>query len=209
MPNSALSAVLPSVPLPLLLLRSPRRSLHLSPSLLRSPRRFSPLRFRQFSLSLSSSTPGSSSTPVSSSMLSSLHLYTPIKTDRGVIGWLLLSIVTCGIYSYYFLYCLARDINVMCQDDGDSTPGLAAFILLSFVTCGFYALYWYYKIGNRLQANAPRYGLMFQENGTTVLMWQIIGALLCGLGSIFAMNIIIKNTNAMATAYNVRLGARA
>lgn len=87
--------------------------------------------------------------------------YTPIKTDRGVIGWLLLSIVTCGIYSYYFLYCLARDINVMCQDDGDFTPGLAAFILLSFVTCGFYALYWYYKIGNRLQANAPRYGLMF------------------------------------------------
>ena len=61
--------------------------------------------------------------------------------------------------------------------DGDSTPGLAAFILLSFVTCGFYALYWYYKIGNRLQANAPRYGLMFQENGTTVLMWQIVGAL--------------------------------
>lgn len=45
--------------------------------------------------------------------------YAPIKTDRGVIGWLLLSIVTCGIYSYYFLYCLARDINVMCQDDGD------------------------------------------------------------------------------------------
>lgn len=209
MPNSALSAVLPSVPLLLLLLRS----LHLSPSLLRSPRRFSPLRFRQFSLSLSSSTPASSSTPVSSSMLSSLHLppmgYAPIKTDRGVIGWLLLSIVTCGIYSYYFLYCLARDINVMCQDDGDSTPGLAAFILLSFVTCGFYALYWYYKIGNRLQANAPRYGLMFQENGTTVLMWQIVGALLCGLGLIFAMNIIIKNTNAMATAYNVRLGARA
>ena len=68
MPNSAPSAVLPSVPLPLLLLRSPRRSLHLSPNLLRSPRRFSPLRFRQFSLSLSSSTPGSSS------MLSSLHL---------------------------------------------------------------------------------------------------------------------------------------
>lgn len=68
------SAVLPSVPLPLLLLRSPRRSLHLSPSLLRSPRRFSPLRFRQFSLSLSSSTPGSSSTPASSSMLSNPHL---------------------------------------------------------------------------------------------------------------------------------------
>ncbi len=135
--------------------------------------------------------------------------YGPVKSDRSLIGWLLLSIVTCGIYSYYFLYCLARDINTMCQEDGDSTPGIAAFILLSFVTCGFYALYWYYKIGNRLQANAPRYGLVFQENGTTILMWQIVGALLCGLGPIFAMNIIIKNTNAMATVYNTRLGVRA
>lgn len=70
MPNSAPSAVLPSVRLPLLLLRS----LYLSPSLLRSPRRFSPLRFRQFSLSLSLSLSLSSSTPGSSSMLSSLHL---------------------------------------------------------------------------------------------------------------------------------------
>lgn len=135
--------------------------------------------------------------------------YGPIKADRSLIGWLLLSLVTCGIYSFYFLYCLARDVNTLCQDDGDYTPGLAEFILLSFVTCGFYAYYWYYKIGNRLQANAPCYGLVFQENGTTVLLWQIFGALLCGLGPIFAMNIIINNTNAMATAYNTRLGARA
>ncbi len=135
--------------------------------------------------------------------------YGPIKADRSLIGWLLLSLVTCGIYSFYFLYCLARDVNTLCQDDGDYTPGLAEFILLSFVTCGFYAYYWYYKIGNRLQANAARYGLVFQENGTTVLLWQIFGALLCGLGPIFAMNIIINNTNAMATAYNTRLGARA
>ena len=213
MPNSAPSAVLPSVPLPLLLLRSPRRSLHLSPQPAPQPTQIQPTPVQAVQPQPQQQYAGQqqytgqqqyAQQPAPAPMG-----YTPIKTDRGVIGWLLLSIVTCGIYSYYFLYCLARDINVMCQDDGDSTPGLAAFILLSFVTCGFYALYWYYKIGNRLQANAPRYGLMFQENGTTVLMWQIVGALLCGLGSIFAMNIIIKNTNAMATAYNVRLGARA
>lgn len=213
MPNSAPSAVLPSVPLPLLLLRSPRRSLHLKPQPAPQPTQIQPTPVQAVQPQPQQQYAGQqqytgqqqyAQQPAPAPMG-----YTPIKTDRGVIGWLLLSIVTCGIYSYYFLYCLARDINVMCQDDGDSTPGLAAFILLSFVTCGFYALYWYYKIGNRLQANAPRYGLMFQENGTTVLMWQIVGALLCGLGSIFAMNIIIKNTNAMATAYNVRLGARA
>ena len=39
--------------------------------------------------------------------------YGPIKADRSLIGWLLLSLVTCGIYSFYFLYCLARDVNRM------------------------------------------------------------------------------------------------
>ena len=40
--------------------------------------------------------------------------YAPIKTDRGVIGWLLLSIVTCGIYSYYFLYGSVRPELTSC-----------------------------------------------------------------------------------------------
>ena len=89
--------------------------------------------------------------------------------------------------------------------DNEETPGLLVFILLSIVTCGFYSYWWYYKIGNRMQANAPRYGLMFQENGTTILLWMIVGLLLCGLGPFVAMYIIIKNSNALAAAYNARL----
>ncbi len=94
----------------------------------------------------------------------------------------------------------------MCREDGQKTGGLLAFILLSFVTCGFYGLYWEYKLGNRLAANAPRYGLTFQENGTSVLLWYLVGALLCGIGPWVAMHILIKNTNALAAAYNARNG---
>lgn len=56
-----------------------------------------------------------------------------------------------------------------------------------------------------MQANAPRYGLQFQENGTTILLWMIFGALLCGIGPFVAMHILIKNANALAAAYNARL----
>ena len=132
----------------------------------------------------------------------------PVQTDRSLAAYILLSLVTCGIYGLYFFYTLARDVNTMCDGDGESTPGLAAFILLSLVTCGFYAYYWYYKIGNRLQANAPRYGLAFQESGTTVLMWCIVGYLTCGIGNWVAMYFIIKNTNALGAAYNARLLGR-
>lgn len=133
---------------------------------------------------------------------------TPIKTDRSIAAYILLSIVTCGIYGLWFFYRLAKDVNTMCTGDGESTPGLAAFILLSILTCNFYAFYWYYKVGNRLAANAPRYGLSFQENGTSILLWSLVGYITCGIGGLVAMYLIIKNTNALATAYNSRLYAR-
>ncbi|MCI8824042.1 MAG: DUF4234 domain-containing protein [Lachnospiraceae bacterium] len=125
-----------------------------------------------------------------------------VKEDRSLVMYILLSIVTCGIYSYYFLYSIAQDANVVCADDGKKTSGLAAFILLSIVTCGIYAWIWYYNLGNRLSENAPKYGLNFSENGTTVLMWMIFGSFLCGIGPFIAMNILITNMNALAHAYN-------
>lgn len=129
-----------------------------------------------------------------------------ISTNRSLVTYIVLSIVTCGIYGYYFLYTMARDVNIMCEGDGEATSGLVVFIVLSFVTCGFYALYWYYKLANRLATNAPRYGLNFQENGTTVLMWYLIGLFVCGVGPYVAMYFLIKNTNALAAAYNQSKG---
>lgn len=128
-----------------------------------------------------------------------------IDTNRSLVVYILLTIVTCGIYSYWYIYALARDINRMCAADGDKIGGLGAYILLSIITCGIYAFYWEYKIANRLQANAPLYGLNFTENGTTILLWDIIGMWLCYLGPFVAMYIIMKNTNAMAVAYNARI----
>ena len=128
----------------------------------------------------------------------------PIQTDRNLLLYIVLSIVTCDIYAFYFIYKLAQDINIMCVDDGERTGGLAAYILLSIVTCGIYSYYWMYKIGNRHYNNAPNYGLHFDENGTTILLWCIIGFLLCGIGPFIAMYFIIRNTNAMAAAYNAR-----
>lgn len=125
-----------------------------------------------------------------------------VDNNRSLVKYILLSIVTCGIYSYIFIYNLAKDINTICNGDGKETAGLLKFILLSIVTCGIYSWIWYYGVGNRLSENAPRYGLNFSENGTTILMWFLFGVLLCGIGPFIALHIIIKNTNALASAYN-------
>lgn len=127
-----------------------------------------------------------------------------VDNNRSLAKYILLSIVTCGIYSLVFLHGIIRDINVICDGDGQETPGLLKLILLSIVTCGIYGWYFYYQLGNRISENGPRYGLNFSENGTTVLMWMLFGSLLCGIGSFIAINIIIKNTNALATQYNAK-----
>ncbi len=130
----------------------------------------------------------------------------PLTENRSLGMYVLLSIVTCGIYAWYFIYKMAHDTNIACAGDDETTSGLVMYIVLSVITCGIYSLYWQYKIGNRLAANAHRYGLTFQENGTTVLMWEIFGVCLCCVGPFIAMNILIKNTNKICHAYNVQHG---
>lgn len=129
---------------------------------------------------------------------------TPVKTDYSLVMYILLTIVTCGIYGYYTIYKLAQDVNQICAEDGDSVGGLGMYILLSIVTCGFYSYYWMYKIQNRLHNNAPRYNVSVPENGTTVLMWLVFGSLLCGVGSFIGYHIVFKSANAVGLAYNNR-----
>lgn len=125
-----------------------------------------------------------------------------LTDNRGLFSYIILSIITLGIYRYYFVWKMAHDVNIACADDGDQTGGLVQYILLSFITCGFYDWYWQYKLANRLASNAPRYGMNFQENGTTVIMWCLFGSLICGIGPFVAMNILITNSNKICNAYN-------
>ncbi len=131
-----------------------------------------------------------------------------LKTDRSLAMYIILTIVTCGIYGFWFIHSIADDLNVACEGDGENTPGLAAYILLSIVTCGIYNIWWIYKVGNRIAVNAPRYNLRFQENGTTLLMWYIVGILLCGIGSFVAIYMLIRNMNQLASAYNSQVLGR-
>lgn len=63
-------------------------------------------------------------------------------------------------------------------------------------------------MGNRMSANAPRYGMRFQETGTTLLMWYLVGILVCGIGSYVAIYMMIRNMNQLARAYNTTVLGR-
>ncbi|MDR0585116.1 MAG: DUF4234 domain-containing protein [Treponema sp.] len=120
---------------------------------------------------------------------------------RGLAGFILLSIITLGIYSLYWIHKLAKDVNVICEGDGKKTGGLLKYLLLGIITFGIYDFVWLYMLGDRLQDNAPRYGLNIKESGGAVLLWYLLGAFII-VGPFIALHIIIKNTNALADEYN-------
>lgn len=126
-----------------------------------------------------------------------------IKT-RSLAMYIILSIITLGIYSIIFWWGYVKDINKVCEGDGQESPNYLIVLLLSIITFGIYGFYWYYKQGNRLQNIAPNYNLTFTENGTTILLWMILGSLICGIGTFVAFYILIKNMNAIAPVYNAR-----
>ena len=69
-------------------------------------------------------------------------------TSRSIPLVIILSIVTCGIYGLYWMYCLVNDLNAASGHEGDTSGGMV--ILFSIITCNIYGLYWYYTAGGKV-----------------------------------------------------------
>lgn len=119
-----------------------------------------------------------------------------VKQNRSIWKLVLFNLLTCGLYSYFFMDSMAHDADVVCAGDGETTPGFLQIFLFNLLTCGFYSFYWYYKLGNRL-ANK----LGSNETGTTVLLWMFFGSFLCGIGYFIGANIVIRHMNALTEDY--------
>lgn len=69
-------------------------------------------------------------------------------TKRNLATCIILSIVTCGIYSLYWFIVITDDAKNASNDVSGASGGTA--LLLSIVTCGIYGIYWAYKQGERI-----------------------------------------------------------
>ncbi|MBE6136938.1 MAG: DUF4234 domain-containing protein [Erysipelotrichaceae bacterium] len=67
---------------------------------------------------------------------------------RSIAGVIILSLFTCGIYSIYWFYVVAEDLNR--REPEDPLMNYILAILVSIVTCGIYGIYWNYKFFKKL-----------------------------------------------------------
>lgn len=97
---------------------------------------------------------------------------------REIVVAIILSIVTCGIYSIYWMYKITEEVDAY-SGDNSTQPGTA--ILLTIVTCGIYMFYWMYKMGKLTFTAKQRYGMMGNDNSVLYLVLSIVGLSLVSL----------------------------
>lgn len=86
--------------------------------------------------------------------------------ERNIGLYIVLTLVTCGIFGLYWLVVITEDMNSLAED-GDNTDG-ALVLLLTIVTCGIYGLYWAYKQGQRIDK------LNGMQGGSTGILYLIL-----------------------------------
>ncbi|KAF1302867.1 DUF4234 domain-containing protein [Enterococcus saccharolyticus] len=73
-----------------------------------------------------------------------------IGPNRSVLLIIVLSIITCGIYPFIWMYQVTSELNEY-TEDYHLNPSLV--IVLTLLTCGLYQFYWWYRI-NELMMRA-------------------------------------------------------
>lgn len=92
------------------------------------------------------------------------------RRDPAIV--LLLSIVTCGIYYFFWLYSVSQEMQDFLNEP-DTSPGVE--VLLCIVTCGLYIFYWDYKTAQKIARMQERVGLRVVDNGVLYIILNLLG----------------------------------
>lgn len=139
------------------------------------------------------------------------NTYTPstapvaqLKTNRGLVKLILLSLITFGIYPLVLWSSVSNDINTIAtRYDGKKTTHylLMAFVF-SWLTFGIAPFVWSHKICARIGNELKRRGIGYSFGAGTFWGWNILGAFI-GIGPLVYTHKLLKAMNKLSEHYNV------
>ena len=127
-----------------------------------------------------------------------------LKTNRGLWKFILLSIVTFGIYPLVFFSKLSTDINLIAsRHDGKRTMHYCLlFFIFAPLTGGIAALVWSHRISARIGRELTRRGIAYGFGAGDFWLWEILGALIF-VGPFIYFHKLCKAMNLLSFDFNV------
>ncbi|MGX7164357.1 DUF4234 domain-containing protein [Enterococcus massiliensis] len=93
--------------------------------------------------------------------------------QRSILSVIVLSIITCGIYFFVWMYQTTRDLNEY-TNDYRLSPGTV--ILLTVITCGIYGIYWWYRINDLFIKAQQKVGYkVYNDNKVLFIVLSLFG----------------------------------
>lgn len=127
-----------------------------------------------------------------------------LKTNRGLIKFILLSAITFGIYGLVVMSALSTDINTIASRyDGKKTMHYCLiFFLLTGLTFGIAPIVWYHKLSARMGNELKRRGIAYSFGAGSFWGWNVLGALI-GIGPLVYTHKLLKAMNLLCENYNI------
>ncbi len=128
-----------------------------------------------------------------------------LKTNRGLLKYILLGLITFGIYDIVVMYDVTESTNMVAtpHDGRKSTNYLLMFFLFGWLSLGIAWLVWYSNLSDRIGNELQRRGMPREVSMADFWLWGILGSLII-VGPFIYLHKLLKATNLMCEDYNAR-----
>jgi hypothetical protein len=126
-----------------------------------------------------------------------------LKTNRGLLKYLLLGTITLGIYPLVVMSALSDDINTIAgKYDGKKTMHYCLlFFLIGPITGEIATLVWYHRVSNRIGDELRRRGIASKFGASSFWLWNVLGSLIV-VGPFIYLYQLLSSMNQLAADYN-------
>ncbi len=127
-----------------------------------------------------------------------------LKTNKGLLKTLLLSIITFGIYPLVVMSAVSSDINIVASRyDGKKTMHYCLlFFIVAPITFGIGAIVWSHRISDRIGNELRRRGIAYSFSAADYWLWNVLGSFIF-VGPFVYLHKMFMATNLLNAHYNI------
>ncbi len=128
-----------------------------------------------------------------------------LRTNRGLLEFLLLSFITLGIYGIVVMSRISREINLIAgRYDGRKTMHYCLVLFVfSWLTWGIVPLIWSHRLSDRIGTELARRGIPYSFGADSFWGWGFFGSLIL-IGPFIYQYKLLKAMNLLCADYNAR-----
>lgn len=127
-----------------------------------------------------------------------------LKTNKGLLKYILLSLITFGIYPLVVMSSVSDSVNIAASRyDGKKTMHYCLlYFIVAPITLGIGALVWYHNISGRIGNELRRRGIAYSFSAADFWLWNVLGSFIL-IGPLVYLHKLFKATNLMCENYNI------